>query len=202
MNDRERVKLLHAPYHPPALRRGDRATCLLRDGEVIITSWSDGRISWPRCRAVDARGGSGLLVDEELGRAVRSESAVAIKYWWGVSTKAVWHWRQALGVGRMDSEGSQRLIRAAAAKGAAVLREHGLTDEQCDRMSRTAKALNLIRFARRKPAVPPWTRRELRLLGKLPDEEVAAKIGRTARAVRIMRTRLGIPTARDRRRRQ
>jgi putative SOS response-associated peptidase YedK len=35
----------------PALRRGDRATGLVRDGEVIITSWSDARISWPRCRA-------------------------------------------------------------------------------------------------------------------------------------------------------
>ena len=45
-------RLLHGPYTPPRLRRGDRATCLYRDAEVVITSWSDARISWPRCRAI------------------------------------------------------------------------------------------------------------------------------------------------------
>lgn len=90
MNDRERVKLLHGLYHPPALRRGDRAACLVLDGEVVITSWTDARISWPRCRAVGSRGGSGLLVDEELARAVRNESAVAIKFWWGVGRRWAW----------------------------------------------------------------------------------------------------------------
>jgi hypothetical protein len=58
----------------PALRRGDRATCLYLDAEVIVTSWSDGRIPWPRCQRPGERGGSGLLVDEELARAVRLEA--------------------------------------------------------------------------------------------------------------------------------
>jgi hypothetical protein len=75
--------LHHGPYNPPALRRGDKASCLYRDGDVVITSWSDGRISWPRCRRLGTRGGSGLLVDEELARAVRLESSLAIQYWWG-----------------------------------------------------------------------------------------------------------------------
>src|SRR5262245_50244449 len=50
-----------------------------------------GLIPWPRCRALDQRGGcgSGLLVDEELARAVRSESTAAEMYWWGwVSTRS------------------------------------------------------------------------------------------------------------------
>src|SRR5262245_66336696 len=110
MTDRERVTLLFGPYTPPKLKRGDRAGCLVRDCTVVITSISAGRIPWPRCRALDSRGGSGLLVEEELARAVRSESAAALKFWWGVSTKAVWHWRKALGVGRMDSPGSCRPI--------------------------------------------------------------------------------------------
>jgi hypothetical protein len=94
---------------------------LLRDCDVVITSWTDARIPWPRCRALDGTGGgSGLLLDEELARAVRHESAAAVMYWWGASSEAVKRWRRALGVGRTDNEGSRRLIRAAAAGGDAV----------------------------------------------------------------------------------
>jgi hypothetical protein len=39
------------------------------------------------------------LVDDELARAIRQESAAAIKYWWGVGSNAVWKWRQALARG-------------------------------------------------------------------------------------------------------
>ena len=73
-------KLLHGPYRPQPLRRGDRATCLFRDGDVVITGWSDARIPWPRCRRPDSSGGSGLLVDDELLRALRSESSLAIQF--------------------------------------------------------------------------------------------------------------------------
>jgi hypothetical protein len=30
-------QLLHGPYTPLALRRGDKATCLYRDADVVIT---------------------------------------------------------------------------------------------------------------------------------------------------------------------
>jgi hypothetical protein len=194
-------QLLFGPYDPPALRRGDRAECLFRDCDVVILRWSQGRIPWPRCRAIGTRGGCGLLVDEELARAVRSESAAAVMFWWGASKKAVWHWRKTLGVGRMDSEGSRRLIQAAAELGGAARRERGLTDEERHAASERGKRLNLGRYL-----VPGyqgrwWTKKELNLLGKLPDEEVAARIGRTKHAVRVRRTMLGIPTAFDRRRR-
>jgi hypothetical protein len=39
----------------------------------------------------------------------------------------------------------------------------------------------------------------VRLLGKEPDEVVAAKVGKSAGAVRSKRTTLGIPTALERR---
>jgi hypothetical protein len=39
---------------------------------------------------------------------------------------------------------------------------------------------------------PRWTWKQLALLGKLSDAEVAEKIGRSVNAVRIMRERLGI----------
>jgi hypothetical protein len=46
-----------------------------------------------------------------------------------------------------------------------------------------------------------WGPAELRLLGRLPDREVAAKVGRSHNAVRIKRERLGVPNPVDRRRR-
>ena len=102
-------ELLHGPYEAPALRRGDRTTCLFRDAEVIITSWTDTPISWPRCQRVGVRGGSGLLVTEELVRAIRTESSLAIQYWWGVRMETVWRWRKAFGVTQWGTEGSRRL---------------------------------------------------------------------------------------------
>jgi hypothetical protein len=62
------------------LKKGDRATCLYRDALVVVTSWSDGRLSWPRCRALGHRGGSGILVYADLARAIRHESAAAVEY--------------------------------------------------------------------------------------------------------------------------
>ena len=76
----DRFKLLHGPYQAPRLRMGDQATCLYRDATVIITGWTEGRIPWPRCRTVGAPGHAGFLVDQELARAVRTESEVAVMY--------------------------------------------------------------------------------------------------------------------------
>jgi hypothetical protein len=70
VNDPERVKLRFGPYKPPALKRGDRAVCLVRGCEVVVTNWTAARIPWPRCRSVRRVGGWGLLVDEELARAI------------------------------------------------------------------------------------------------------------------------------------
>jgi hypothetical protein len=37
----DRVRLLHGPYQPPPLRFGDRATCLFRDCDVVVTGGTD-----------------------------------------------------------------------------------------------------------------------------------------------------------------
>jgi hypothetical protein len=56
MNQRESVKLLFGPYRAPRLQRGNRPTCLVRDAYFAVTSWTDARMSWPRCRVVGSRG--------------------------------------------------------------------------------------------------------------------------------------------------
>src|SRR5262245_33356312 len=82
--DGGKFELLFGPYRPPDLQPGDRAWCLLRDCLVVVTRWSDGRISWPLCHGLEANSGaSGFLVDDEFARAIRSESAAAIGHWWG-----------------------------------------------------------------------------------------------------------------------
>jgi hypothetical protein len=123
MNEHDKVKLLHGPPEAPPLKCGDRAVCLFRDCEVVITSWTDARIPWPRCRAIGMRGGWGLLVDEELARAVRTESAAALMYWWRGSSTAVFNWRQALGVPRLGTEGNRCLRQALNEELAARLRD-------------------------------------------------------------------------------
>ena len=78
----DRVQPLRGLYEAPPLRVGDRASCLFRDCDVVVTGWTDARISWPRCRPLDVRRSHpSLLVNEDLARAIRQESAAALTYW-------------------------------------------------------------------------------------------------------------------------
>jgi hypothetical protein len=52
-----------------------------------------------------------------------------------------------------------------------------------------------------RPPARPWTAVELGLLGKIADAELAERFGRTEQAVCLRRTKLGIPTFNDRRKR-
>jgi hypothetical protein len=82
---------------------------------------------------VGTKGRPPLLVDGGLARAVRHESAAALRFWWGVSALLVWRWRKAPGVDRVNCPGSQRLTRQAPEQGAAQLRAKELPPEQVER---------------------------------------------------------------------
>jgi hypothetical protein len=159
VDESERLKLLFGPYKAPPLKRGDRTVCVFRDCPVVITGWTAAPIPWPRCRALDGPGGgSGLLVDEELARAVRHESATAIMHWWTVSKTAVQNWRKALGVGRTDNEGTVRLMLAAAEKGAEAVQGREWSQDEREQRRRNAVAKNLARHLTRRYHGPCWTK--------------------------------------------
>jgi hypothetical protein len=82
--------------------------------------------------------GLGLLVDEELARAVRLESSLAIQYLWGTTEYSVWRWRNVLGVERFN-EGSARLRQDLNAQLADDLRGNQLPPEQVERRPRRSR---------------------------------------------------------------
>src|SRR5262249_47055053 len=128
------------------------------------------------------------------------ESSRAIQHWWGVNGETVWRWRKALGVeGPAGTEGSRRLIQAVAEAGGAVLRGKKRPPDQVERQRQTRRALGLRPTGRWKGR--EWTKAQLRLLGKVPDAELAERFGRTKNAVRLKRERLGLAKMEDRRRR-
>jgi hypothetical protein len=143
MTDRDRVQLLFGPYKAPALQRGDRAFCLVRDCEVVVTGWTDARIPWPRCRALDSLGpGSGPL--------------------WAPEEIAL--------LGTMPDE------------------------QVAGRMGRTVGAVRQKREELRipNPASNRWTAEGIALLGTLPDREVARRLGRPLPSVTQKRIKLDI----------
>jgi hypothetical protein len=172
--DIDKTALLFGHYTVPPLRVGDHVSCLYRDADVVVYSWTIAPMPWPLCYRAGTRGaGKGILVEEELARAVRHEAATAIRHCWGVSEPTVCKWRRALGVGRMDAEGSRRLIHNAALGGLNARRKH---------------APHEVRL---------WTDEELAWLGRLADDEIAQRTGRTVKAVATMRRLLELEGVRQ-----
>ena len=191
-------------YRPPGVIRGDRVDCLYRKARCVVTSWSSAPIPWPRVHGLGRHGGTGLLVNDELARAIRTESAAALGHWFGVSAHAVWKWRRAFGVsGTATTPGSKRAHAGVCAAGAASLKAREWTDEELAARAESARRRNQARHfgPRCTPANGGWTKKELAVLGTDDDDVVAKKLGRTVASVRAARIRHEIPVFRDRRRR-
>jgi hypothetical protein len=169
------VPLFFGPYRVPKLRRGDRAFCLVRDKPVVVVGMSNAPIPWPRCRALEPRcNGIGLLIDDELARAIRNEAAMAVSYWWGIPRTTLRRWRRTLGVTRKNNEGTHRLVLGAIEK--ALDARFG--DGGCSPFPALGRS-----------AV--WAPEEVALLGTLSDVEVARRTGRSRAAVMKKRSKLG-----------
>lgn len=90
--------LLFGPYRPPACKEGGWLMDELY-GLVQVNGFTSARFSWPT-RKRPGGGPRTLALTEDLVRALRNESAVAVAYWWGISTKTVRVFRRALDVPR------------------------------------------------------------------------------------------------------
>jgi hypothetical protein len=191
----DKCLLLCGPYRAPALHVGDRAECLQR-GTVVITSWTDALVSWPRCKPREDRCRPSLLLDGELARAVRTEAAAAVCYWWGLSHGVVNRWRKFLDVDRVNNPGTHKLVKASAQAGAEVIKSKVWTDAEREAKREQTKRLNLARHLRPGYHGRWWTEEEMDLLGKFLDDEVAKRTGRTVKAVRVKRGRVGLATDR------
>jgi hypothetical protein len=96
--------LIAGPYVPPPFELGSSLVCRLR-GRVNVRGVSEAPIAWPWCYASFSPGRHSsrpsLILTDELVRAVRTETVLAIAYWWGVNRRTATGWRKMLGVPRM-----------------------------------------------------------------------------------------------------
>jgi hypothetical protein len=144
---------------------------------------------------VEYRGGSGLWVNDDLKRAIRTESAAALMHWFGVGANAAWAWRKAFGVaGRArTTPGTRRAVRAAAVRGAEAVKAKEWTPAERKARSRLAKRQGRKFPPRWTPESGGWTAEQLALLGTDRDSAVAARLGRSPNAVALRRRALGVP---------
>jgi hypothetical protein len=193
--------------------------CAVR-GRVLVSAISDSPISWPVAVSTGQKGGRAApVVCGGLLRALRRESSVAVQHWFGLSAGTVARWRRALGVPR-SNPGTARLFRRNALRtfSRPEVRAKALawTDEKREKVGaarrgrpmhpnnaaamREANARRVYgpavraRMSEVQRAQPrAWKPEQLALLGTMPDNEVAVRVGRPENAVRVKRSRLGIP---------
>ena len=93
-----------------------------------------------------------------------------------------------------------RLIRAAAAMGAAATVARAWMPQERERRRQVNARLGLAKYLVLDHNGPLWRAWEVALLDTVPDREVARRTGRSVAGVRRKRTKLGIANPYDRRR--
>jgi hypothetical protein len=140
-----------------------------------------------------------LWVNDTLVKAIRTESAGALIFWFGVSANVVWKWRKAFGVsGTATTPGSKRVHYAACKTGAYGIKVKEWTDQELEAKAAAAKKCGTKPGPRWTPANGAWTADQVALLGTDDDKAIAKRIGRSENAVRLKRERLKITRWRNR----
>lgn len=193
MEDKERFQLFYGPYEMPRLRYKAWTRCEIR-GKVRAGKISGGRLPWPTVYPTKS-----LIVCGGLVQALKVESSQAIAYHWGVTVHTVSRWKRLLDV-KGTNPGTLRLLE----KWRAELQRLRKNPELAARAAKHIPTKQILRRSHPTPALirslekrgffeRAWTQRELKLLGTMPDSDVAQRTGRTAQAVASRRATLGIP---------
>ncbi len=191
--------LVEGPYAAPACAVGDKLTCALR-GPLVVVGFTAAPIPWPLGRLGEWHVCRYLIVCGDLLRALEHESRRVIAREWGVRVLRVARWRRALpdpkamrrlhryyaGCRRLAARKRARLLACAAKVPAWRPEGDALLGTATDRAlaARVGVSYGLVRKRRTQLGVPgygkngeqrarPWTKREDRLLGTMPDRELA-----------------------------
>jgi len=205
--EEERFQLVGGPYYPPSISIGGCLKCQVL-GSVQVGDWTKGRIPWPIKRGM----GRQLIFCGDLLRALKTESAQAISFHFGISKGTVTNYRRLLGIERYTA-GSWRLFRQTI--------NLARTPEARDKLSQvkegqpskmSLKDRRRLRAIQRQPKplivrrkiserqrrkfrlLGPnrkWTAEELALVGTMRDIEVAKRTGRTLLVVRHRKFLIG-----------
>src|SRR5262245_26328671 len=215
MRDADRFQLL-GTYRTPRVRVGTVLVCEHRDGYVIVTGYSAGKIPWPVGTPRDRGGRPGLVLYGALAAAVRRESNQAVAHWFGVVSSVVTRWRKALGVAELNP-GSRRLwaavagdpdrrVKIAAARVGKKRPRHVIEAMRKGRLGKphppeVRARLSAFLRERAKVFVPNgrrWDLWEDDLVRTRPAAEVARRTKRSVNAVYSRRAMLGVPDGRRR----
>ena len=187
MNDKDRYKLYFGPYYPPKVRRGRRLFDEIR-GTVVVGGYSDGKIVWPY---VKRRGRHALVLCGGLAKAIRRESNLAVAHWWGVGGGTVARWRRALGVGH-TTQGTHNAKSNWGKQPSRLARLAEIQKISNDPIRRARLAQRNRRLRQFRRNARHWTPREDALLGTMPDQKLARKLGCSGSVVVSRRQGLGI----------
>jgi hypothetical protein len=208
--DANKVRLHFGPYSVPEPSRGGYLFCRIR-GKVKVGSYSNGPIPWP-C----VEGTRSPILCDDLVLAVERESELAVAHHWGVSPTTVSKWRRVLEVDPVNS--GTRILKSYTTTEAMTpaLRAHIAARKRGKprHLSPTGERRLLAALRRPKPeswrkvmaphwaarrgrpvdpADKPWSAKEERVLGTMPDREAARLIGRAVGAVMSHRRLKQIP---------
>ena len=98
--------------------------------------------------------------------------------------------------------GTHRLAKESARLGAHTQRHRGWTDAERQTWRELTNVLTLARYLCPRYGDDAWTEAEIKMLGTMSGDEVAAKTARTPAAARIKRRRVRLKNATEKRRKK
>lgn len=196
----ETVRLVDGPYIPPILGIGAWLKCELR-GDLQVGGYSNALIPWP----VAMGHAKQLVICRDFLRALKTESREAVAFHFGISRGLISELRRKLGIERL-TPGSFRLFRRTielARTDEARAKISRANEGKGDKMSpedreklreiqrrpkpkawRERMAMYWKRRAATSGMPEKWTEEEIRMIGTIPDRDLARALNRSLASIK------------------